>query len=74
VGIGADYDGISSTPTGLEDVASYPVLIAELLRRGWSEADLAKLTNGNAFRVLRAAEAVARRLREERPAGVGRLP
>ena len=74
VGIGADYDGISSTPAGLEDVASYPVLIAELLRRGWSEADLAKLTNGNAFRVLRAAEAVALRLREQRPAGIGRLP
>ncbi len=74
VGIGADYDGISSTPVGLEDAATYPMLIAELLRRGWSEADLAKLTNGNAFRVLRAAEAVADRLRAERAPGVGRTP
>lgn len=74
VGIGADYDGISSTPVGLEDVATYPVLLAELLRRGWSETELAKLTNGNALRVLRAAEAVARRKRAERPPGVGRLP
>ncbi|HSM07422.1 MAG TPA: membrane dipeptidase, partial [Gemmatimonadota bacterium] len=62
VGIGADYDGIGSTPIGLDDAATYPMLIAELLRRGWSEADLSKLTNGNAFRVLRAAETVADRL------------
>jgi len=74
VGLGADYDGISSTPVGLEDVATYPMLIAELLRRGWSEDDLAKLTNANTFRVLRAAEAVAARLRPERSPGVGRLP
>lgn len=74
VGIGADYDGIGSTPVGLEDASTYPMLIAELLRRGWSEADLAKLTNENAFRVLRAAEAVAGRLQAERAPDVGRLP
>jgi membrane dipeptidase len=74
VGIGADYDGISSTPAGLEDVATYPVLIAELLRRGWSEPELAKLTSGNALRVLRGAESVARRLQAERAPGLGRLP
>ena len=74
VGIGADYDGIGSTPIGLDDAATYPMLIAELLRRGWSEADLSKLTNGNAFRVLRAAETVADRLQAESAPGVGRIP
>jgi len=74
VGIGADFDGISSTPVGLEDVSSYPRLIAELLRRGWSEEDVAKLTNGNVLRVLRRAEAVAGLAGDEDPAGIGRLP
>ncbi|HSM30635.1 MAG TPA: membrane dipeptidase, partial [Woeseiaceae bacterium] len=59
---------------GLDDAATYPMLIAELLRRGWSEADLSKLTNGNAFRVLRAAETVADRLQAESAPGVGRIP
>ncbi|GHC67556.1 dipeptidase [Streptomyces cinnamoneus] len=62
IGIGGDYDGTAFTPEGLEDVAGYPRLIAELLRRGWSDADLAKLTWQNAVRVLRAAEDVAREL------------
>ncbi|MEU1311443.1 dipeptidase [Streptomyces cinnamoneus] len=62
IGIGGDYDGTAFTPEGLEDVAGYPRLIAELLRRGWSDADLAKLTWQNAVRVLRAAEDVARGL------------
>lgn len=60
VGIGGDFDGTAFTPAGLEDVAGYPNLVAELLGRGWSKADLAKLTWGNALRVLRDAEAVAR--------------
>lgn len=59
IGIGGDFDGTAFTPTDLPDVSGYPNLIAELLRRGWSEADLAKLTWGNAVRVLRAAESVA---------------
>ncbi|NEE05619.1 membrane dipeptidase, partial [Streptomyces sp. SID7499] len=54
------YDGTAFTPRGLEDVSGYPNLIAELLRRGWSEGDLAKLTWQNSVRVLRDAEAVAR--------------
>ncbi|MCA6093656.1 dipeptidase [Streptomyces sp. SCA3-4] len=62
IGIGGDYDGTAFTPEGLSDVAGYPNLIAELLRRGWSDADLAKLTWQNAVRVLRAAEDVARDL------------
>ncbi|KAA5825236.1 membrane dipeptidase [Saccharopolyspora hirsuta] len=68
IGIGGDYDGVAFTPEGLEDVASYPNLIAELLDRGWSETDLAKLTWHNAVRVLKDAEAVARDLqRTESP-------
>ncbi|WP_432066514.1 dipeptidase [Streptomyces sp. C10-9-1] len=66
IGIGGDYDGTAFTPAGLDDVSGYPNLVAELLRRGWSEADLAKLTWQNAVRVLRAAEDVARGLTAER--------
>ncbi|GIW89347.1 MAG: dipeptidase [Isosphaeraceae bacterium] len=55
VGIGSDFDGISSTPSGLEDVSCYPNLTAELLRRGYSEADLKKILGGNILRVLRQA-------------------
>ncbi|WP_267246355.1 dipeptidase [Streptomyces sp. PR69] len=67
IGIGGDFDGTAFTPAGLEDVAGYPNLIAELLRRGWSKADLSKLTWQNAVRVMRAAEDVARDLRDRRP-------
>jgi membrane dipeptidase len=66
VGIGGDYDGISTVPTGLEDVSTYPALLAELSRRGWSETDLRKLTGENALRAWREAERVAARLRSER--------
>lgn len=67
VGIGSDYDGIDVTPEGLSDVASYPRLFEELARRGWSDADLAKLSGGNVLRAMREAEAVARRLAGEAP-------
>lgn len=66
VGIGSDYDGISSTPVGMEDVSTYPVLFAELSRRGWTEEDLAKLAGENVLRAMREAEEVARRLQRER--------
>lgn len=62
LGIGGDYDGTAFTPDGLGDVSCYPNLIAELLDRGWSRTDLAKLTWRNAVRVLGAAEDVARDL------------
>ena len=62
VGIGGDYDGNSQWPLGLEDVSTYPKLFAELIRRGWSDADLKKLARGNVLRALREAEAVAARL------------
>jgi membrane dipeptidase len=61
VGIGSDYDGVPWLPQGLEGVETYPNLFAELIRRGWSDADLAKLAGGNLLRALRAAERVAAR-------------
>jgi membrane dipeptidase len=67
VGIGSDFDGIGEVPRGLEDVSTFPALFAELSRRGWSEADLRKLAGENVLRVMREAEAVARRLQRERP-------
>ncbi|OIJ63806.1 dipeptidase [Streptomyces mangrovisoli] len=66
LGIGGDYDGTAFTPDGLDDVSGYPNLLAELLRRGWSRSDLAKLTWQNSVRVLGAAEDVARDLRATR--------
>ena len=67
VGIGSDFDGIESTPVGLEDVSKFPALFAELSRRGWNEEELAKLAGENVLRVMREAEAAARRLQRERP-------
>ncbi|MBW1595724.1 dipeptidase [Streptomyces sp. JJ38] len=76
LGIGGDFDGTAFLPAGLDSVAGYPNLIAELLDRRWSEADLAKLTWHNAVRVLRDAEAVARELTATTPpsnATIGQL-
>jgi membrane dipeptidase len=67
VGLGGDYDGNDAWPEGLEDVSGYPRLFAELVKRGWSEEDLARLANGNILRVMRQAEDVARRLQKTRP-------
>jgi membrane dipeptidase len=66
VGIGSDYDGVDWLPEGLEDVSCYPALIAELLGRGWSEAECGKLASGNALRTLRDAEAAARAISARR--------
>ncbi len=63
IGLGGDYDGNEEWPVGMEDVSSYPLLFAELIRRGWSDKDLVKLSRGNILRVMREAEAVAARLR-----------
>ncbi|KAG8691786.1 hypothetical protein FRC11_009551 [Ceratobasidium sp. 423] len=62
VGIGSDYDGISSTPIGLEDISTYPALFAELRRRGWTRSELVGLASGNLLRVFEGAEVVARQL------------
>jgi membrane dipeptidase len=66
IGIGADYDGNTEWPAGLEDVSRYPWLFAELIRRGWSDADLRKVAGANVLRALRGAEATARRLQAAR--------
>ena len=67
VGIGSDFDGIPAGPQGLEGVDKYPALLAEMMRRGWSDADVAKLAGLNVLRTMETAEQVAARLRAERP-------
>nr|WP_232496250.1 dipeptidase [Novosphingobium kaempferiae] len=57
VGIGSDFDGVGNQlPEGLSDVSTYPTLLAELMRRGWKDQDVAKLAGGNLLRVMEAAE------------------
>jgi membrane dipeptidase len=73
VGIGGDYDGSDRWPAGLEDVSTYPQLFAELIRRGWSDADLKKLAGENLLRAFRHAEDVSRRLRAARPASTATI-
>ncbi|MFL6785839.1 MAG: dipeptidase [Sphingomicrobium sp.] len=72
VGIGGDFDGITSTPRGLEGVSDYPALFAELIRRGWSDQNLAKLAGANVLRVMRRARDVATSMKNE-PAALSPL-
>ncbi len=62
VGLGSDFDGVFALPVGLQDVSGFPNLIAELLRRGYSEDDIQKIMGGNLLRVWREVEAVAEEL------------
>ena len=73
VGIGGDFDGIDHTVPGLGGVEDYPNLFAELIRRGWSDANLAKLAGGNFLRALRRAEAVAASMKDV-PPSLEKLP
>jgi len=73
VGLGADYDGITDVVQGLEDVSKYPELLAELVRRGWSDDELRGLAGDNVLRALERAEAVATRLQRARPASTKTL-
>lgn len=73
VGIGSDFDGITEVPVGLENVSKYPALVAELLRRGYSDADVEKVIGRNLLRVMRSAEVVSARLRKERPESTARI-
>jgi membrane dipeptidase len=66
VGLGGDFDGVSAVPDGLDGVDGYPRLLAELAERGWTDADLGKLTFHNAMRVLRDTESVARAAQQTR--------
>jgi membrane dipeptidase len=72
VGIGGDMDGIDSTPADFTGVQDYPRLFAELIRRGWSDQNLAKLAGGNVLRALRQAEAVSASMKNE-PAALSEL-
>ena len=67
VGIGGDLDGIDVTLAGMTGVDSYPRLFAELIRRSWSDINLAKLAGGNLLRALRGAEATAAAMRDQPP-------
>lgn len=62
VGIGSDFDGIPEGPIGLEGVDCFPALLVELMRRGWSDADVAKVAGGNMLRVMESVEAQSARL------------
>ena len=62
IGIGGDYDGMPAGPIGLDDVSTYPKLFAELLKRGYSQEDLAKIAGKNVLRVMRAVEKKAKEL------------
>jgi membrane dipeptidase len=66
IGLGGDFDGITSVPDGLEDVSKYPWLTAELLRRGYKDDEVKKILGQNVLRVMREAEKVSRKLEAER--------
>jgi membrane dipeptidase len=73
VGLGGDFDGTDQLPDGLADVSCYPALLGELLARGWSEEDCAKLAGGNILRVMQEAETAARDLSARRPPSTARI-
>ena len=66
IGLGGDFDGITSVPEGLEDVSKYPSLTAELLRRGYKDDEVRKILGQNVLRVMREAEKVSKKLQAER--------
>jgi membrane dipeptidase len=68
VGLGSDFDGIEDAPVGLEGVDRFPALLEELMRRGWTDSDIAKLAGENLLRVMAAAEKVSVKSRAARPA------
>jgi membrane dipeptidase len=74
VGLGSDFDGIPEGPRGLEAVDRYPALLVELMRRGWSDTDVAKVAGENVLRVMAEAERVAQQLRGNRLASEATLP
>jgi membrane dipeptidase len=66
IGIGSDFDGITQVVQDLDDVSKYPSLTAELLRRGYSDADIKKILGQNVLRVMREVEKVSKKLQAER--------
>jgi membrane dipeptidase len=73
VGIGSDFDGVDGVPVGLDSADDYPALLAELLKRGWSDADVAKVTGGNLLRVMEANEKTATRLQKDQQPSNARI-
>lgn len=73
IGLGGDYDGVGTLPVGLEDVSSYPRLLAALAEQGWSYDDLGKLTWSNALRVLEGVEATSRDISAARGPSTARI-
>ena len=67
VGIGSDFDGIDDFPAGMHGVDGFPLLLKELMRRGWSDQDLRQFAGENLLRVMAAAESVAQSLKAEPP-------
>lgn len=70
IGIGGDFDGNDAWPEHLSDVSMYPNLFAELIRRGWTDAELELVAGGNVLRAMEKAEAVARSMRNEAPQAI----
>jgi membrane dipeptidase len=68
IGLGGDFDGITAVVEGLEDVSTYPALTAELLRRGYKDDEILKITGQNILRVMRSVERISKTLRARRPA------
>jgi membrane dipeptidase len=73
VGLGGDYDGVEELPAGLEDVSTYPALLAALAARGWSSDDLARLTCRNTLRVMREVEERAEEIQLTREPSLARI-
>uniref|UniRef100_A0A3B3TST9 Dipeptidase n=1 Tax=Poecilia latipinna TaxID=48699 RepID=A0A3B3TST9_9TELE len=67
IGIGGDFDGGTSFPVGLEDVSKYPVIVQELLKRNWTEEDLADVLRNNFLRVFEEVEKVRNELSWKKP-------
>jgi membrane dipeptidase len=65
LGLGADFEGFHGAVKGLEDVACYPALLVELMRRGYTANDIKKIAGLNLLRVLEEAEKVSARLRSD---------
>ncbi|XP_052023036.1 dipeptidase 1 isoform X1 [Apodemus sylvaticus] len=75
VGLGGDYDGVTRLPVGLEDVSKYPDLIAELLRRNWTETEVRGVLSDNLLRVFSAVEQISNSMQapEEEPISLSEL-
>ena len=67
VGLGGDFDGVTSLPEEVQGVDAYPRILAALMDAGWTEGDIRKLAGENVLRVMRAVEAVAASKSDERP-------